>query len=362
MEQLFQKSVNYNCLFFLRAEATYIIINDLQFVTTKGESHMGTIPRNAPCPCGSGKKFKNCCMRLQFELDKEKQTTDSPIEKTGLAYKAMSEKKWQEAVTMFKECLEEQPDSPQILQAIASCYDGEEDFLRAAEFYEKTLTICQDSDKPHIFYRLGVARACAGRIEKAVEAFEQAIKSLRNPQEKEAVQKILDELSLIASGTKPVSSFLSQVQLQRAFSDFEDEDYEQAAIRLEKISSLDPSNPAIYYNLGVACAFLKREDEALVCFQKTIDLDPEYVTAYYNMGQIYLIAKRDFSQALNYFGRAVSVKDNYVGAHHQRGIAYELLGDKQKAIQCWRKTLDLDPGNKQALENLQRVMGPTEPI
>jgi preprotein translocase subunit SecA len=21
------------------------------------------IPRNAPCPCGSGKKYKNCCMR-----------------------------------------------------------------------------------------------------------------------------------------------------------------------------------------------------------------------------------------------------------------------------------------------------------
>jgi hypothetical protein len=32
-----------------------------------------------------------------------------------------------------------------------------------------------------------------------------------------------------------------------------------------------------------------------------------------------------------------------------------MLGDTEKAIQCWNKTLELDPGNKQALENLQRV-------
>jgi hypothetical protein len=26
------------------------------------------VPRNAPCPCGSGQKYKNCCMRLAAEL------------------------------------------------------------------------------------------------------------------------------------------------------------------------------------------------------------------------------------------------------------------------------------------------------
>ncbi len=25
------------------------------------------IPRNAPCPCGSGKKYKNCCYGKGFE-------------------------------------------------------------------------------------------------------------------------------------------------------------------------------------------------------------------------------------------------------------------------------------------------------
>ena len=25
-------------------------------------AHTGNIGRNEPCPCGSGKKYKNCCM------------------------------------------------------------------------------------------------------------------------------------------------------------------------------------------------------------------------------------------------------------------------------------------------------------
>ncbi len=316
---------------------------------------MGSIQRNSPCPCGSGKKYKNCCLQNQTNREKQELATDGPMEKLGLAYKAMSEKKWRDAINIFEECLEDRPNSAEIIEAIASCYDGEEDFLRASEFYEKALAVSRDSETAQILYRLGVSRACSGRIEKSVEAFERAKEAFHAPQEKGAIDKILEELSQINLGNRPLYSFLTQVQLQRAFSDFDEENYEHAAIRLEKISSLDSTNPSIYYNLGVAYAFLKRDDEALTSFKKTIELDPEYVTAYYNLGQIYLLAKRDFSQALNYFDRAISFRDNYIGAYHQKGVAYEMLGDTEKAIQCWNKTLELDPGNKQALENLQRV-------
>ncbi len=86
---------------------------------------MGTTPRNSPCPCGSGKKFKNCCLEKQFPSDTQQQPDDGPQEKMAVAYKAMSEKRWLDAVNIFKECLEDRSDSPRIIEAIASCYDGE---------------------------------------------------------------------------------------------------------------------------------------------------------------------------------------------------------------------------------------------
>jgi tetratricopeptide (TPR) repeat protein len=105
----------------------------------------------------------------------------------------------------------------------------------------------------------------------------------------------------------------------------------------------------------VAYTFLKREEEALAQFQKTVDINPAYVQAWYNMGQICMIKKRDFSKALHCFDRATAVRPDYVSAHHQKGIVFELMGDIQKAMECWKRTLELDPDNKQALDNIKRL-------
>ena len=75
-----------------------------------------------------------------------------------------------------------------------------------------------------------------------------------------------------------------------------------------------------------------------------------------------MIMNKDFSKALHCFEMAAAARPDYVGAHHQRGIAFELLGDRQKAVECWEQTLKLDPDNKQAKENISRVTGAEPPV
>ena len=70
-----------------------------------------------------------------------------------------------------------------------------------------------------------------------------------------------------------------------------------------------------------------------------------------------MIKKKDFSHALHCFDRALAIRPDYVSAHHQRGMAWELLGDRDKALECWHKALELDPQNKLAMENIERVGG-----
>ncbi|MDQ7783873.1 MAG: tetratricopeptide repeat protein [Desulfomonilaceae bacterium] len=314
-----------------------------------------TLPgRNDPCPCGSGFKYKKCCANKNTENDADDGRT-APIR--AKAFKDMSEENWFSAIEGFKEILSDVRDPHTILEAIASCYDGLENYPAAAEYYEKALTVCPESRLYSTYYRLGVARACAERMEKASDAFRKCLEFSADTQNEEHIRRIIRQLDETVAGNADPKLFRVHVQLQRVFSDMDGDRYENAAARLEQLLAIDPENSAIFYNLGVVYTFLNREDEAIAYFEKAVELSPEYVEAYYNLGQIYLIKKRDFSQALNYFDRAASIRPDYIGAHHQRGVAYEMVGDKQKAVECWRRTLELDPKNKQARENIERMGG-----
>jgi len=273
------------------------------------------------------------------------------------AFKDMSEEKWFSAIGHFKEILPQVNDPHTILEAIASCYDGLEDYLAAAEYYEKTLAVCPESRRFDTYYRLGISRACADRMEKASDAFRKCLELSPENQTREHVRRVLHQAEEIVAGNGNTGFFRVHVQLQRAFSDMEADRYEAARGRLEQLVAIEPENSAIFYNLGVVYTFLGREDEAIAHFRKAVELSPDYVQAYYNLGQIYLIKKRDFSRALNCFERAATIRPDYVGAHHQRGVAYEMVGDKQKAIACWERTLELDPENKQVRDNIERLRG-----
>ncbi len=313
---------------------------------------MNHVGRNDPCPCGSGIKYKKCCMLGDTTAPN---AADEVAGIRAQAYKNMSDEKWSEAIELFRSILDKVSDQSVILEAVAACYDGLESYLAAAEFYEKALAVCPESRRPDLFYRLGVTRGCAQRFEKAADAFRQCLQVEREPVKQDHLKMLLDGVESIEQGRCRPTDFVVSVQLQRAFSEIEADRYDAAAARLEKLISVDPENAAIFYNLGVVYTYLKREDEALAYFEKSVDLNPKYAQAWYNMGQICLIQKRDFSRALHCFDRAAAVVPNYIGAQHQRGVAYELLGDAQKAVECWEKTLELDPENKQARDNIKRI-------
>lgn len=310
---------------------------------------MNTPRRNDPCPCGSGLKYKKCCLPKSFELYHE---PDEIASRLANAYKLMSEENWQQAAETLRSLLGEADRPYVILKALAACYDGMEEYRLAAEHYERALSVSPESPRPELYYRLGVSRACEKRIEEARDAFRASRDLQRGQAGKDQIQKILDQLDRIGDGGNNPCFFYVQVQLQRAFSEMDAERYEAAAARLERLAGIDPENSAIFYNLGVVYTFLKRENDALEQFRRSVELEPGYFQAWYNMGQIHLLTEKDLSWALNCFDRALMINPDYVSAHHQRGVVYELLGNMLEAVECWERTLDIDPDNREARESL----------
>lgn len=308
--------------------------------------------RNDPCPCGSGLKYKKCCLKKNLH---SATADDEAGRLRAEAFRQMGMENWTDAIQLFKRCLETCPDPHEILNAIGACYDATEDYLMATEYYEKALAVSPKASQADVNYRIGVSAACAERMEKAANAFQRCLELHKDQQMRDQVEQILQVVREIEEGQRSPVFFRVMVGLQRAFSEMEAERYSSAAERLEALSRIDPENSAIFYNLGVVYTFLKREDEALAQFRNAVALDPQYAQAWYNMGQIHLWKERDASRALNCFERAASIRPDYVGAHHQRGVALEMLGDREKALACWKKTLELDPENRMAKDNIERL-------
>ncbi|MBM3299179.1 MAG: tetratricopeptide repeat protein [Deltaproteobacteria bacterium] len=308
--------------------------------------------RNDPCPCGSGLKYKKCCM---IPNTAHQPASDGLSAGKALAYKQMSEENWLQAIAMFREILESAPDQYDIYEAIAASYDGLEDYMAAAEYYEKAIASSPQSKHADLYYYLGLSRACAQRVEKAIEAFQKCLELQHDLEKKAHLARVLEELEQIRSSKKDPRLIYAGVQLHRAFADMEADRFQAAATRLERLISIDPENSAIFYNLGVVYSFLKRIEDAMANFQRAVEINPDYAEAWYNMGQVLLFKKKDFSQALNCFDRAIAIRPDYIGAHHQRGVACELIGNREKAIACWERTLELDPENSLAKDNVARL-------
>lgn len=105
---------------------------------------MAKIGRNAPCPCGSGKKYKKCCLSPQqvkrpssvkkqrfipvyTELD---QLSNSVVD-------LINENKLDEAEAVSRELLAEYPDQVDGFNRLAMVYEARGEKRKAAEHYRK---------------------------------------------------------------------------------------------------------------------------------------------------------------------------------------------------------------------------------
>ena len=77
-------------------------------------------------------------------------------------------------------------------------------------------------------------------------------------------------------------------------------------------------------------------------YSKAIELDPKYAHAWYNRGVAYnKLGQPD--KAVADFSRAIELDPKYAHAWNNRGVAYNKLGQPDKAVADFSKAIELDP-------------------
>jgi tetratricopeptide (TPR) repeat protein len=116
---------------------------------------MTKIARNAPCPCGSGKKYKKCCLLREdgtkrYLPKKEKVRfipVYTPIDKlSNSVVDLIKENKLDEAEAVSRKLLEEYPDQIDGLNRLAMVYEARGEKRKAVEYYRKAADFAKSNE------------------------------------------------------------------------------------------------------------------------------------------------------------------------------------------------------------------------
>lgn len=98
-----------------------------------------------------------------------------------------------------------------------------------------------------------------------------------------------------------------------------------------------PNLPEAYLNRGIAYYQTSQRNEAIDDLTRATEMNPQLTAAFDELGRIHL-EKHETEKAIEAFSKSLDVKPNTDG-YYARGLAYESLGEHQKAVDDFDKAI-----------------------
>lgn len=230
----------------------------------------------------------------------------SPDEKTLLSFKdsivksdsvdlynkateLFKDKKYKEALETYQKIPFE---TPELNEAIASCYIELEDYNSAISKYKRVLE--KDSDNTGIMYQIANSYLELGNDKEARVYLN---KILEIEPENGAVKNALYSIE-----QTNISNFLND-----AISFYEKKDFSHAMTTLDKVIALDHENAYAFYYKGVIYDEQNKNKEAIEQFKKVISFNPDFNLAYYSLAGVF-DKQEKYEEAVSNYDKFLELK------------------------------------------------------
>ncbi|MCX7677940.1 MAG: tetratricopeptide repeat protein [Spirochaetes bacterium] len=142
--------------------------------------------------------------------------------------------------------------------------------------------------------------------------------------------------------------------LSSALKEFNNKNFTSAIAKLKSALSLDPQNPEILYNLGVASCRVENYIEAIDYFRKVLELKYTSVDILQILRLISfsLIKLQMYEEAILYSERGLDFQPDDLVLLHLTAYAYDVAGKRETAINLYRKILEINPYDISAKNSL----------
>jgi ATP-dependent Clp protease ATP-binding subunit ClpC len=268
------------------------------------------------------------------------------------------------AMKLFKEIIEKEPNNYQSLQKIAQIENSRGNLKESVDFYEKCLALVQDdaniwNDAGNVYFDIPDFDNAIRCYKKSIEVDPEyywayyniglAIED-KNPDDintREEARSWFEKSIKIKSNYHPA---LNELGLYF----FDNGDMDKAEEYFNMSIKGDAKYKFPYYNLGKLYKEKGLTDKAKMYYMKALQCDPKYIGALNNLGIIYYDEKEYFT-ALYYYTKALEIDSKYKYSLYNIGLIFDIMEKKQKAYQMFEKALESDPEYKPASDEKKRL-------
>ena len=287
--------------------------------------------RNAPCPCGSGKKYKKCCLgkaaaiqsaanqKVDSVISGFNATNASPPSELLLKAVALHQVgRIGEAKVAYQTLLEKNPENSDALHYLGMIAFQEGDYPEAVHLIEQAIKL--NETVAAFYFNLGNAHKQLKQFDSAIGAYLEAVR--------------LDPLFSKA--------YLNLGNVLR-----DQENLDAAVESYHKALSLKPGYAEAHNNLGLALQAQDNLNAAVESYYQALSFKPDYAEAHNNLGAV-LKAQYKLDAAAESFKNALSLRPNYAEAYYNLGFVHQTQGNLGEAAECYHKALSIKPDYAEA--------------
>lgn len=276
---------------------------------------MNSVGRNDPCPCGSKRKFKQCCLaRGQLAAAGGAAPVAEALQ-TALGLQRVGQLR--EAEAIYRRVLQAAPDHPDALHLLGLMARQEGKHELAVELIGRAARL---NPVAPVYFNLGNAYQSLGRLDEAAGSFRQAL--VLNPRYAAA----LNNLGIVLQ---------QQGNLEGAIDSF------------RRALELQPGTAELYSNLGDALRGNQQFDVAIEFIEQAIALKPDFANAHFNLGKVWHDLGES-ERALASFRQALAFNPEHPETSIEIARTYFSLGQFDTAREHAEHALRLAPDHPEA--------------
>jgi tetratricopeptide (TPR) repeat protein len=312
-------------------------------------------------------------VKLQTDERAEATALKTSVEHIKAGNDLMSKRKFDEAVTEFREAVASKKDYADAYYNLGLAYFQKRDIDDAISSYDQAIALRPNYGEALLHRgRAYRNRGDADGLDKAFTDYDKAIALLDQSQPSD------DKSELAMAYNFRCYAYYKRGDIGNAFKDCRQaivldpkyadaydslgslylatNDFSTAIDQFKQAIKLDPSYIVAYANLGKAYFLQKENDRALAQLSDALDLFENldqktqrrdtYLEALYYRGRAYA-NKGDQQKAIDDFSEVIALNDGYVDAYHYRGMAYEAIGAKERAVADFKRVQSLSNNQTQ---------------